>query len=124
MDTRLWTIAGMRPETLKSTDVPNVARAIVGYYRGFAQIHGGFECNVSYVLFQAIGFQCLIRCDDWAKILPFVQSGALSPPAISLLPWGSVVNFSNVDIYDSLYYRQVVGVLSGLFLQRYPTSYL
>ncbi len=120
---------GKRAETLKSPDVPNLARAIVAYMRHLPDITvtGGQVHNISYVLFQGNkgAFQVLVRGDDWAKITPLLQNGVLTPPNEPLLPWRSgTVSLANIDTFDSIYYTRVLGVLAGLFLTTFPTSYL
>jgi hypothetical protein len=128
MDARLWSIFGQRAETLKRPDLPNLARAIVAYMRHLdISVHAGYVRNTSYVLFQGEKntFQVLVRGDDWAKILPFIQDDTLAPPPEPLKPWyNGVASLANIDVYDSLYYNQVLGVLNGLFPQDFPTSYL
>lgn len=125
MDTRLWHISGIRPESLKRPDLPAVARAIVGYMRGLVKVHCGHVRETDYVLFQANGFQAVIRGDDWAKIVPFLQNDSLSPPAEPRLPWNpKTVSVANIDTYDSHYYGLVLGVLQQLFTQEFPTSQL
>jgi hypothetical protein len=124
MDARLWSIFTMRPETLKRPDLPTLARLIVGYNRRLGvALHAGFIKNVSYVLFQAPGVQALIRGDDWQKIVPYLLDDELSPPPEPLKPWTNVA-IANVDVYDTVYYLKVLGVLQGLFTEDFPTSYL
>lgn len=124
MDVRLWSVNGMRPESLKRSDLPNVARAIVGYHRGFCKIRNGFERNVSFLLFLAPGFQILVRGDDWGKIIPFIRDGTLAPPPEVFGTLAGDVSMANIDIKDPIYYARVLGVLQGIFTQDYPTSKL
>ena len=123
MEQRLWSLFGSRPETLKAPDLPNVARAIVGYMRGMCKVKAGCTHNTSYVLFKAQGFQVVIRGDDWAKIMPYLQDNTLSPPSEPLVPWFNV-SIATVDIHDPDYYSKVLGVLQTLFTETFPTSYL
>lgn len=121
---------GFRLEHLKKPDLPNLAKAICAYMRRLPdiQVHGGQAQNISYVRFegQRGAFQVVVRGDDWAKIVPYLQSDALSPPPQPLLPWRNigVVTLANIDVFDAQYYNQVLGVLNGLFPQDFPTSYL
>jgi hypothetical protein len=128
VDARLWSIFGQRAETLKQPDLPNLARAIVAYMRRLdISLHAGFVRNTSYVLFQGEknSFQVLVRGDDWAKIVPFLQDDTLSPPSEPLKTWRyGVATLANIDIYDAYYYQKVLGVLNGLFPEGFPTSYL
>ena len=130
MDNRLWSINGLRPESLKQTDLPNLARALVAYMRRLdITLETGYVRNTGYVLFKGTknSFQVLVRGDDWAKIIPFVKDGTLTPPNEVLLPWRNGVSsptLANIDVFDANYYNQVLGVLSGLFPAAYPTSYL
>jgi hypothetical protein len=128
VDARLWSINGQRPEALKQTDLPNLARAIVAYMRHLdIAVHAGYVRNTSYVRFQGDkgSFQVLVRGDDWAKIVPYLKDGTFSPPPEPLKPWGEgLASLANIDTYDAPYYQMVLGVLSGLFPQDYPTSYL
>lgn len=128
MDARWWSLFGHRPETLKNPDVPKLARAIVAYMRRLPiQVYAGEAHNVTYVAFLADknSFSVVIRGDDWAKIVPFLKSDALSPPSEPTLPWYNLgASLANIDVYDSEYYQKVLGVLNGLFPQTFPTSYL
>ena len=125
MDTRLWTISHLRPEALRRPDLPNVARAIVGYMRGMVKLHTGHVRETTYVLFQANAFQALVRGEDWAKILPYLKDDTLSPPPEPLKPGTpGYVSVANIDVYDAYYYGRVLGVLQGLFTQDFPTSKL
>lgn len=129
MDARLWKILGQKVQPLTRADTPNLAKAIVAYMRRLPglQVHAGQAQETSYVLFQGQkgAFFVVVRGDDWSKILPFIKSDALSPPAQPLLNWGEgVADLSNIDVYDSYYYNLVLGVLNGIFTQDFPTSYL
>ncbi len=130
MDNRLWSINGLRPESLKQTDLPNLARAIVAYMRHLdITLHAGYVRNTGYVLFQGTrnSFQVLVRGDDWAKIVPYLKDDTFAPPNEILLPWRSGMGtptLATIDTFDSYYYNKVLGVLNGLFPETYPTSYL
>jgi hypothetical protein len=123
MDTRLWTINGIRLETLKRPDLPNVARAIVGFHRGFCKVKPGFVRNVSYVEFTGDAFAVVVRGDDWDKIKPYIEDGTLAPPPEPLTNWAGT-SIANIDQRDPEYYAVVLGVLQRLFTQEYPTSLL
>jgi hypothetical protein len=123
MDQRLWSIYGLRLERLTTADLPNVARAIVGYTRGFATVKAGCIHNTSYVLFKAEGFQQIIRGDDWAKLLPYFLDNTFSPPAHLWRSWDNI-DFSMIDTFDSQYYNSVLSVLQTVFTVSFPTSYL
>ncbi len=118
---------GLRLETLKQPDLPNLAKAICAYMRGVPdiQLHAGQSRNIAYVLFTGNkgSFVVLVRGDDWSKIVPYLQSDALSPPGLPINNRGALT-LSNIDLFDSYYYNQVLGVLNGLFPEAFPTSYL
>ena len=133
MENRQWSINGIRLETLKAPTLPDLARAIVGYMRGFATVHAGYKHNVQYVSFvgkqypsgKAFPFQVVIRGDDYVKLVPYIASGQFDPPPEPLLPWREGnVNISNIQVFDQQYYNKVLGVLQGIFTQDFPTSYL
>ena len=128
MDARLWSVYGKRLETLKRPDLPNLAMAIVAYMRRLdIELFAGQQQNVSYVAFIADkgSFVVVVRGDDWQKIVPYLQSDQLAPPAVSKLPWyNRVASIANIDVYDQNYYLTVLGVLNGLFPEDFPTSYL
>ncbi len=128
MDARLWSLFGHRAETLKRPDLPDLAKAIVAYMRQMdIQVHAGETRNTAYVAFLANkgSFSVVVRGDDWQKIVPYLATDQLSPPAEPRLPWANrAVDIANIDVFDSQYYQKVLGVLNGLFPQDFPTSYL
>lgn len=128
MDARLWSIFGKRAESLKRPDLPDLARAICAYMRRLdVRLHAGQTRETSYVLFQGENnsFNVLVRGDDWAKIVPYLQDDTFSPPPEPLRPWANgAASLANIDTYDPYYYGKVLGVLQQLFPQDFPTSRL
>jgi hypothetical protein len=125
VENRQWSINGFRPESFKRPSVPDLARALLGYMRGFVKVHSGFKHNVQYYLFQGPAFQVLIRGDDYAKIIPLIQNDLLDPIPQPTLPWrNGTVNLSNLPVFDVINYNRILGILQNIFPEDYPTSYL
>ena len=124
-ENRHWSIYGVRPETLKRPDLPDLARAILGYLRGFVKVHSGFKHNVQWYAFQGPAFQVVLRGDDYAKIVPLIATDQFNPVPFPSLPWRyGAVNLSNLPVFDSYNYNRVLTLLQGIFTEDFPTSYL
>lgn len=95
---------------------------MVGYARGLAKVKTGFVRDTAFVILKGDGLEVVVRGDDWAKIVPFLQDNTLSPPPDVFGLTTTSTSLADIDIRDPGYYALVLGVLQGLFTQDYPFS--
>ncbi len=130
VDNRLFYVDGRRIVRLRKEDLPELARAIVAVVRGRAR--AGIACvkNVAYVELKGSATDALIIRSDWEKILPYIQdeffNTQVAPAAQSGRYADHKVAFSEpiLDRADKPLYDRIVGILSGLFTDTFPTSLL
>lgn len=125
MDTRLFRIE-TRPGRLRQQDLPLVARALVGYYKGQVRVKTGITRNVRYVRLEASDFHVQLMAEDWARILPYIQNDDFNQFIVKSQP---DVVYSNqyvhssplIDSTDRQYYVRVLNTLTTLFVETFPT---
>lgn len=128
MDSRLFFVGRQRVAPLRVDDLPQVARAIVGYTRRRTQLQTGRVADVGFVRFRTSGeADVLVLESDWRRIMPFVQgedfNTQLAPAELTGQFGDRAGAFSEpvLDRADRKLYDRILGVLSGLFTQAYPT---
>jgi hypothetical protein len=126
VDIRLATIGTSRPGKLRKQDIPNLASALVGYWKGLGTLDAGSSKNISYVRLYGPNFDVLVAGEDWVKVLPFLQDGTLGP---GLFPSpGAVVDptvlQAGKDFGDSTLYNRTLSTLTTIFAdaEAYPTQ--
>lgn len=127
MDARLSRYLDGRLINLRRSDVPLVAKAIVGHVRGQYQATRNFVHNTGIVRIWGSDLDVVVREEDWAKIVPYLQDGSFNP---QILPTNPIHNSSSkvrmdpatMDQDDPEFYQRVLGVLESLFPDDYPTS--
>lgn len=123
MDNRLAKIATIRPGRIRQQDIPDLASALVGYWKGWGTVDASVSKNVTYVRLHGRGFDVLVTREDWAKILGLLQDGTLgmfpSPPTNDRteIPVGR-------DFGDPVLYNWTLATLSLAFTDAevYPTQ--
>jgi len=74
MDSRLQRVGGSRLVSLRYSDAPRVAQAIVDSAFGLAKVFSGLSHGVTYVEFiKDRHYTVVVRGDDWRKIFPFLR---------------------------------------------------
>ena len=124
VDARLQLVDGRRLSSLRQQDLPQVAKAIVGYVRKLVRAENVYSRQVDYYRFTGTGLDCIILASDFVKIIPFLKNGVFDPlqypvPHGSLQPYQDL---ANIDQWDPVFYARVYGQLLALFPQSYPTS--
>ncbi len=130
MDARLFKTRGHRPAHLLRSDLPEVARAIVACERGQARVYRDFRANIAIIILKGVGIDVLVRGDDWALILPYLND-TTSQFSFLPTPW-STSNTGRTTValdedqtqQDPELYQRVLTVLNTLFTRDYPTSNL
>lgn len=79
MDNRLGNIATTRPGRLRTQDLPVLASAMVGYWKGLGVVDANTKGNVGYVRIHGPNFDITVTDDDWLRILPYLRDATLGP---------------------------------------------
>jgi len=129
VDSRLSRFNGIRLERLTKADLPAMARAIVAFQRKKCSVSAGVSRDVSYIHLKGDGINCIVRGDDWNKLVPYLTDGTLDPymfPVHEIYELYPQVQFDPAlsDVRDREYYDRVLGVLEKLFVVEFPTSNL
>lgn len=77
MDNRLAKIATIRPGRIRQQDIPDLASALVGYWKGLGTVDASVSKNVAYVRLHGKSFDVLVTREDWSRILGLLQDGTL-----------------------------------------------
>jgi hypothetical protein len=126
VDNRLFTIGTARPGRVRKQDIPDLASAIVGYFKGKAVLDAATIRNISYVRLHGANCDVLVTREDWVRILPKLQDGTIgstffpSPSFGFLDPTRSV---TGQDYGDPTLYQRTFTTLSEIFsdAEAYPT---
>lgn len=123
MDNRLFKIGTERPGRIRQQDIPDLATALVGYWRGFGVVDAATQRNIRYVRLHGRGFDVLVTWEDWIKVLPALGNGALGPFAGFGLSQNSQSTFTK-DFGDPVLYERTIATLQSLFpdAEAYPTQ--
>jgi hypothetical protein len=131
VDSRLALLRGRRVAPLTKDDLPQVAKAIVAYYRGQCKTVGrGIFAGMEIVEFLGDGLDVVVLASDWDKIMPRVQDNSFNPlmypsaPQDGRLHPERELDLSIIDVGDRPQYMKVLSVLETLFPEPYPTSNL
>ncbi len=127
MDARLSRYLDGRLVKLRRSDVPLVAKAIVGHIRGQYQASRSFVHNTGIIRIWGGDLEVVVRAEDWEKIIPYLRDGYFNPqlfPTNPLYTTSSKVHMdpATLDLDDPELYQRVLGVLETLFPDDYPTS--
>jgi hypothetical protein len=116
---------------LTKDDLPQVAKAIVAYYRGQCKNVGrGVFAGMEIVEFMGEGLDVVVLAADWDKIMPYVQDNSFNPliypasPQDGRLHPERELDLSVIDVGDRPLYTRVLGILDTLFPEPFPTSNL
>jgi hypothetical protein len=121
MDQRLSRIHGIRPHRLLKGDLPALAKAMVSYMRKEAKVETFFVKDVACVYFSGVGVSTLVRSDDWAKVLPFLEDGTFDSKLTPVVSVRTNYNESDLaDIYSSDMYHRILRTLDPLFPVSFP----
>lgn len=129
MDSRLSRFNGTRVERLTSVELPALARAIVAFQRKKCSVVTGFSRDVAFVRFRGDGINCIVRGDDWNKIVPYLTDGTFDPyafPVNEVYEFYPQIQFDPAmsEVRDREYFERVLGVLRKLFVVDFPVSNL
>ena len=129
MDARLSRIDGRRLSFLRRTDLPELARAIVGFERHQVQCAPDFVRETRIVRLRGPGVDVIVRGEDWDKIVPYLRDGTFNPlivptPHVTWLHPEVDLDLSVIDVNDRDFFVRVLGVLRSLFTEDYPISNL
>jgi hypothetical protein len=128
VDQRLKLIHGRRLQRLTKNELPEVARALVGYIRGSAKGDFGVYQDRPFMHFyNETGVNVIINYADWLKITPYFQDESFDPrilpvPKVVVCYPGQRFDQSVVDLNDRELYTRVYTVLDKLFTIEFPTS--
>ena len=126
VDARLQLVDGRMLSRLRQQDLPQAAKAIVGYTRGLVTAERVFSRQVPYYRFLGPGLDCIILATDFVKIIPLLKNGVLDPlqyPVPPIYPADPVnPDLSGIDQWDPVFYARVYNQLLRLFPESYPTS--
>lgn len=86
MDVRLRQVGPGRLHRLRKPDLPAVAEALLAALHKRAWIDKGSFGDDLFVRIKHDGGDVVIMGDDWAKIVPYIQSGFFSPPMVPVAP--------------------------------------
>lgn len=75
MDDRLMRIRGIRPGKLLKSNTPDVAKAIVLFATGEAQVVRDFRGGLEYVRIWGERVEVVVLASDWDLILPYLRDG-------------------------------------------------
>ena len=125
MDNRLAAIGTKRPGKIRKQDIPDLATALVGYWKGLGTLDAGTSRNISYVRLLGPNYDVLVTGEDWIKVLPYLQNGTLGPgffasPGLGL---DSQV-LTGKDFGDPTLYNRTLSTLTTIFsdAESYPTQ--
>lgn len=125
MDNRLFSIGTTRPGRVRKQDIPDLASALVGYFKGKAILDAGSSRNVSYVRLHGANCDVLVTGEDWVKVLPYLQNGTLGPylfPSPSVGVMDPTKSVTGQDYGDPYLYQRTFFTLSQIFVdaEAYP----
>lgn len=123
MDNRLFTIGTERPGKIRKQDIPDLATALVGYWKGFGVVDAAEQRNIRYVRLHGDGFDVLVTGEDWVKILPALGNGTLGTFGWPTFALNSRSTFTR-DFGDPELYEKTLATLLSLFpdAETYPTQ--
>jgi hypothetical protein len=124
VDQRLSFMAGEhRPHRLTQNENPELAKAILGVIRGQTSCERGYARDLSYIWFHdKFGTNIVVRADDWAKVVPYLQSGDFDPSIVPV-PRQVVLYKSDgslLDLNDQELYNRIKNALDSLFTIKFP----
>jgi hypothetical protein len=123
VDNRLAKIATIRPGRIRQQDIPDLASALVGYWKGWGTVDANVSKNVAYVRLHGRGFDVLVTREDWVTILGLLQDGTLG-----MFPSPLTNNLTEIpagkDFGDPALYNQTLATLSLAFAdaEAYPVQ--
>lgn len=124
MENRLDLTFGKQPSPLRTVDLPNLAFLLTMQARKALPVSvawrdiGGAR---QLVLSCRLGGIAILQ-SDWAKIAPFVQADSFSPQFFPKVFNYRVDEWAGAEINADPLYKHILGVLTSLFDQTYPTS--
>lgn len=128
MDSRLFTIDGLRAGRIRREDLPLLARSIVGVSRGKGVLTAGRVRGVGYARLKGKDFDIIVVKEDWIKVEPLVRDGTFTTTDTPKFPPGAYLDpnlsrsLSMIDGPDRFYYLHVLGQLWVLFQDAWPTA--
>lgn len=127
MDNRLSQVFGKRPSRLRQSDLPNLAYALTVASRNLTPVSIWHEkaAGAPVVAFSSEWFTVAVLESDWRKIEPYVRDGVFTTTAYPVPTVQSQTNTgpSGPDrISSDPLYSRILGVLTMLFPDKYPTS--
>lgn len=125
MDNRLSSIGTARPGRVRKQDIPDLASALVGYWKGKGVLDAGSSKNVAYVRLHGANFDVLVTREDWVKVLPYLRDGTLGPwlfPSPSVGVMDPTKSVTGQDFGDPYLYLRTFTTLSQIFAdaEAYP----
>lgn len=115
---------GKQVNYLVKDDLPVVARALQSSLRGKGLVAVDYVNHVPIVHLEGQGYNVYIRGEDWAKILPYLADGTLSPLVVATAKMVSPDyrwEPGNIDIRDRDFFNRILSLLETLFTEQYPT---
>lgn len=114
MDVRLNLPNGTKIHRLQSRDLPDLARAISAFGRGFAKVRGVAVGTVACVHLWGGGSDIVVMEEDWAKVQPFLKDDTFSPIMVPPVIGNPGVSY-NPETDDPWYYGRVLFYLNQTF---------
>ena len=130
MDGRLYLINGERLGHLLKTDLPELTLALVGFQRKLCNVWRVDRPVTYFRLFSPdLRVDVRVRGDDWAKIEPYLRSGAWNPdiapvPQVGYLHPSLAFQIPFLPETDKFLYTRILDDLEKEFPKDYPTSQL
>lgn len=133
MDARLYRIRNQRPTRLLRNACPQLAAALIDVIERRGRIFRFDRAGMSCVYLDAPSGQILVRGDDWAKIVPYIDGTADGVPANLFGPKALWTGITVLDaaakhappaIRNPETYTRILNILVALFPESYPTSNL
>lgn len=133
MDARLYRIRNQRPSRLLRDNCPSLASAIIDVIERKGRIFRFMRAGLSCIFLDTPSAQILVRGDEWALLVPYIEGTVAGVPANLFGPkalWTGVTVLDAVDKNappaqrNPETYTRVLDILVKLFPQSYPTSKL
>lgn len=126
VDIRLQDLAsGLRGRRIRSSDLPEVSRAVLSVVRGVARAEASRSLGLRYVRLVGQGLDVEVLREDWKKIQPFILDGTFDPGQFPVPRKGSLhrsVDYDPavIDVRDRTLFERILSTLSRVFEEDYP----
>jgi hypothetical protein len=124
MDSRLMRIGGNRPGKMLRSELPALAKALVLFSTGNAQVVRHFRGGLEYIHFTGDRVDVVVLASDWDLVLPYVRGGYFesviypTPRTVVLNPMYDDPSLETSPNYPM--YERILTTLQTLFPDDYP----